>query len=153
MKTLMMLGAAAATLASSTGLAEAQASRRCDERQGAPRISFDFLPRERYEVRRTETMLVGYRDEVIGYEDIWVERPVTVYETHTVYRSVFVGYDHCRRPIYRSMPVCEQVPVRHTQRVCEKRPIVEKRPVYETREVGNCERRPSPWGVSFFFGR
>ena len=149
MKTLMMLGAAVATLAAATGRAEAQACRD-ESRHG---IRFEFLPRERREVRRTETVLVGYRDEIVGYEEVWTERPVTVYETRTVYREVVVGYDPCRRPIVRCVPVCEQVPVCRTRRFCEQRPVVEKRPIYETREGVSCDRRPSPWGISFSFGR
>ena len=102
---------------------------------------------------RHEQVLVGYRDEIVGYEDVWVQRPATTYEMRTVYRRVFVGYDPCRRPIYRTMPVCEQVPVYGTRRVWEKRPICEKRPVYETREVV-CHKTPrSRWGFSFLFGR
>jgi len=146
MKTLMMAGAAAVTLAASAGLADAQDHHRS-------KVRFEFLPKQRHEVRRTETVLVGYRDEIVGYRDVWVERPVTVYETRTVYRQVIVGYDHCRRPIYACRPVCEQVPVCRTERVCEKQPICEKRPVYETREVDCHEQPRTPWGISFLFGR
>lgn len=145
MKTMMMVGAAAATLAGTALTAEAQ-----DHKS---RIRFDFMPHERREVRRTETVLVGYRDEIIGYQDVWVERPVTVYETRTVYREVVVGYDHCRRPIYACRPVRESVPVCRTQRVCEKQPIYEKRPVYETRDVVCREPNRAPFGISFSFGR
>ena len=145
MKTMLMTGTAIAALAASTGLADAQDHHRS-------KVRFEFVPDTRHEVRRTETVLVGYRDEIVGYRDVWVERPVTVYETRTVYRQVIVGYDHCRRPIYASRPVCERVPVCRTERVCEKQPIYEKRPVYETREV--CQEKPRPrWGISFLFGR
>jgi len=145
MKTLMMVGAATVTLAASAGLADAQDRHRS-------KVRFEFLP-ERHDVRRAETVLVGYRDEIVGYRDVWVERPVTVYETRTVYRQVIVGYDHCRRPIYASRPVCERVAVCRTERVCEKQPIYEKRPVYETRDVVCHEKPRSPWGISFLFGR
>src|SRR5688500_3906990 len=134
MKTLMMAGAAAVTLAASAGLADAQDHHRS-------KVRFEFLPNERHEVRRTESVFVGYRDEIVGYRDVGVERPVTVYETRTVYRQVIVGYDQCRRPIYASRPFCERVPVCRTERVCEKQPIYEKRPVYETREVV-CHEKP-----------
>ena len=144
MKTLMMVTAATATLAASALSADAQAIRVRDDRHG-----WGVEVGRRHDAPRCEQVLVGYRDEIVGYEDVWVERPVTTYEMRTVYRSVFVGYDHCRRPIYRTQPVCEQVPVCSTQRVCEKRPICEKRPVYETREI--C-REPS-YGFRFSFGR
>lgn len=144
MKTMLMLGAATSALAAFGSQAEAQ------DRHS--RVRFDFLPSERREVRRTETVFVGYRDEIVGYRDVMVERPVTVYETRTVYRDVIVGYDHCRRPIYACRPVTESYPVCRTERVCEKQPIYEKRPVYETREV--CHERPrAPFGISFSFGR
>ena len=136
MKTLMM---AAGALAASALSADAQAIRIQDERHG---WGLEIGS------RRHEQVLVGYRDEIVGYEDVWVDREVTTYETRTVVRRVLVGYDRCRRPIYRSQRVCEQVPVCSTRRVCEKRPIYEKRPVYETREV--C--RPSR-GIHFSFGR
>lgn len=134
MKTMMM----AAALAGSAMSAEAQEIR---IRNGHHGWSVEIRPRH-------EQVLVGYRDEIVGYEDIWVDRTVTTYEMRTVFRRVFVGYDHCRRPVYRQVAVCEQVPVYGSQRVCEKRPICERRPIYETREV--C--RPSR-GIPFSFGR
>jgi hypothetical protein len=90
-------------------------------------------------------VVVDYRDEIVGYEDCWVDRPVTVYETRTLYRQQVVGYDHCGRPIVRSVPVCEQVPVCRTERVCEKRPIYQKRPVHSARHHS--------WGIHFSLGR
>lgn len=148
MKTMMMVGAAAA-LGASALTAGAQECRD-DDRRG---VRFEFVPQRPREIRRTETVLVGYRDEIVGYRDVWVERPVTVYETRTVYRQVIVGYDHCRRPIYATRAFCERVPVCRTQRVCEKQPIYEKRPVYETREVVCREPNRGLWGVSFSLGR
>jgi hypothetical protein len=133
-KTMLALAA----LASAAWAAEAQAhgERTYRERHcGACLKLFETTRWERREVKTCEQVLTGYRDEIVGYEDVWVERPVTVYETRTVVRQVFAGYDRCGRPIYRSRPVCERVPVCRTERVCEKRPIVEKRPVYEMREV------------------
>ena len=101
------------------------------------RIEAGFLPgRER---ARTETVIVGYRD-------VWVSRPVTVYETRTVWREVVTVRDRCGRPIVVRRPVCERIPVTRRERVCEKEPI------YETREV-RCEPPPFRWGLSFGFGR
>jgi len=136
MKTLLSLGALIAT----AGFAEAQECRD----GGRPRVRIEFPE------RRTETVFVGYRDELAGYEDVWVEKQVTVYETRTVYRQVYVGRDRCGRPIYEMRPFCERVPVCRTQRVCEKRPVYKKVPVYETRE---CRRSEPRWGFSFNFGR
>lgn len=140
MKTLLSLGALMAT----AGFAEAQECRESSR----PRVKIEF-PGRGHEVR-TERVLVGYRDEIVGYEDVWVEKKVTVYETRTVYKRVYVGRDRCGRPVYETRPVCEQVPVCRTVRECEKRPVYQKVPVYETREC----RRPEPrWGFSFNFGR
>ena len=128
MKTMMLTAA----LLAAPALAQAQ-----ECRPDGLRIEAGFLP-PRPSVR-TETVLVGYRD-------VWVERPVTVYETRTVHRKVCVGRDRHGRPVYACRPVCEPVPVTRMERVCEKRPI------YETREV-RCEPPSWRWGVSFGFGR
>jgi hypothetical protein len=66
---------------------------------------------------------------LVGYEDVWVCKTVTEYETRSVTRRVLVGYDCCDRPIYRCIEVCERVPVCRTIRVCEKRPVYENRTV------------------------
>lgn len=139
MKT-MSLAVVALVSAAFAGEASAHGGSGCGKRHSGPCIKlYESTRWEKREVKRREQVLVGYRDEVVGYEDVWVERPVTVYETRTVYRQVFVGYDRCRRPTYRSQPVCEQVPVCRMERVCEKRPICEKRPVYETRDVTDSQ--------------
>jgi hypothetical protein len=131
MKT-MSLALAGLVTAAFAGEASAHGNDGCGRNhKGACIKLFETFRWEKREVTRCEQVLVGYRDEIVGYEDVWVERPVTVYET----RSVFAGYDRHRRPIYR----CQQVPVCRTQRVCEKRPICEKRPVYESREVTDCQ--------------
>jgi hypothetical protein len=140
MKALLSLGALIAT----AGAAEAQECRD----GGRPKIRIEFPGR--VEEIRTERVLVGYRDEIVGYEDVWVEKKVTVYETRTVVKQVYVGRDRCGRPVYETRRVCESVPVCKTVRECQKRPIYQKVPVYETREC----RRPEPrWGFSFNFGR
>jgi len=104
--------------------------------QDGLRIDAGFLPGR--EIRRTETVIVGYRD-------VWVSRPVTVYETRTTWREVVRGRDRRGRPIVVRQPVCERVPVTRWERVCEQQPI------YGTRET--CEPPPFRWGVTFGFGR
>ncbi len=147
MKTTSLALAALASLGLA-GEASAHGTRTYRERHCGSCIAlFETTCRERREVRRCEQVLVGYRDEIVGYEDVWGERPVTVYETRTDWRPVFVGYDRCRRPVYRTQPVCERVPVSRIQRVCEKRPVYGRRPVYETREVTAFEWVEVPRGL------
>ncbi len=135
--TLALAGMVATGLA---GTAEARGRHTYRERHcGACIRVYESHRMERRPVTRCEQVLVGYRDEVVRHEEVWVERNVTVYETRTVYRTVLVGHDACGRPIYRRQAVCERVPVCRTERVCERRPVCEKRPVYETRQVTTSE--------------
>ena len=98
---------------------------------------------ERQEVQ--EQVIAGYENRLVGYEDAWVCRTETVYETRTVTRRVVVGYDRCHRPIYQCRTFCERVPVCRTVRVCEKQPRYASCPIYETRTV--CKQVRVPYYV------
>jgi len=137
-------------------------SRHCD----ACVKHFEYTKWEKKEVRKSEQVIVGYRDElvwkdvtvgyedvvvgyedvIVGYEDVMVTKTITEYETRTVWKRVYVGRDCAGRPIYRNQQVCERVPVCRTVRVCEKRPILDKRPICEKRPILErrqvCEKRP-----------
>ena len=92
----------------------------------------------RWELRMVvhqERVLAGYRDEIVGYREVEVEREITEYAERTVWRRVQVG-THCGRPVYRTEACVEKVPVcTKIVKVCEQQPIVERRPVYELRDV------------------
>ena len=95
----------------------------------------DKVEWKRQKVCTTERVLVCYKNVLVRYEDCWEKRTVTEYRTQTTYRRVLVGYDACGYPVYRSKPVCRQVPVQVTKWVRVRKPIYKKQPVYENREV------------------
>jgi len=143
MKTMMAVVAGIATMAAAMPAQAQDCERRCG---GCVKV-YEYERVELRTVVRQETVLVGYRDEVVGYRDVIVEREVPVYAERTVWRKVQVGCSH-GRPVYRNQAVVEKIRIgTRCVKVCEKQPIIEKRPVYETRDVECVERVKVPVAV------
>lgn len=141
MKTLMAVMAGVAAMA--TPAMAQDCERRCRE---CVKV-FEYESVELRTVVKQETVLVGYRDEVVGTRDVIVEREVPIYAERTVWRKVQVGCSR-GRPAYRNQAVIEKIQIgTRCVKVCEKQPIVEKRPVYETRDVECVERVKVPVAV------